>query len=154
MAKEPRTNGERVLEFSTLAPVRRLIVVDGIDYELLEPDEIDAVGIATVLQVQRLAEAVNAIDWNNSTDAEVEQADALNRMADRAARLVLPTMPDHIRRKLSFIQKVRIMNVFRVTPAETTAETETPGAAESPSTGESGPPDSSDSTEAETPASG
>jgi len=154
MANEPRTGGERVLELFTLAPVRRYLTIDGDGYDIIGPDEIDAVGLATLVQVENLNKIVQGIDWENPTDDDVAKADALNRMADKAVRLLMPGLPDHIRRKLTFMQKMRIMQVFQVTPAETTAETETPGAAESPSTGESGPPDSSDSTEAETPASG
>jgi len=152
MARKERLAGEQVLELSTLAPIaRRYVTVDGKQYDLLDRDEIDAVGVARLSQVQQLAQAVDDVDWNDPSDEDIGKAESLNRMADVVVRLVLPALPDAARKKLSFLQKMQIAQVFRVTPEET-KESPTPGEnPESPSTGESGAPSSSDSTVAATP---
>lgn len=93
-----------LLDLDTLI-VRQTIAIDGVKYEIVNPDEM------TVIEAQRAGNRGKRIDEISHGALESEEGE-LDRLVDEAAHAVLIDVPHEVFAKLSGTQKLAIVDVF------------------------------------------
>lgn len=93
-----------LLDLDTLI-VRQTIAIDGVRYEIINPDEM------SVIASQRAGNRGRRIDEISKGAPESEEGE-LDRLVDEAAHAILVDVPHEIFAKLSGAQKLAVVDVF------------------------------------------
>ncbi len=147
--KRPR--GRKSLLDLTTVIERPFITIDGEDYDLVTRQSADAVMMYQAVEISEafggsndIKKAAAAQDWGEVREIQGRIANAQNELVS----LIVPTLPQDVLLRLKPADKSAIISAFTGRVANQ-PPTETPSP-ESPSTGETGSPDSKSDTTPET----
>ena len=135
---------EPLLDLSTLAPVRPVILIDGEQYEIAVIEDFGAVEL---FRVQQLGQQATALGRTRTKDYTEQTAIDISENLSSQIRLIVLDMPDEVLIKLTDQQKAQILSVFSGAAESNSNPTPTkpPVRRRNPRTGATSSPASSDS---------
>lgn len=107
---DENNNHKPLLDLSTIEPERPFVRIDGIDYPMALPEDLDLIQIAKLerLELDRLA----LVERANEPDYIEERAEAMHIMLEQLIPVILPTLPGDVLVSLRDPLKMQIMSAF------------------------------------------
>jgi len=106
-------NENHELDLDILAPKPPGVTVGGARYKLLTADQISLADAARARQITRRVTAITKDITDSDEDPDPEAVQRLEQSADELLALIVPSMPEEVRRGLSLPQRHALMRFFQ-----------------------------------------